>query len=531
MKTINKFLSILLITASAGCVSCSDFLSEYSQDLAKVESWNDLDELLLGDGYLPPAMRSDNTGNLDILHFMTDEIEPNATKQGKRGVGYDMYTLDMFPFYTWMADTGIDEKHKYTGKDDVYWNYLYKRINICNIVIELIDEQPEKNFGDDIEKERVKGEAYFLRGAYYYLLSNLYGKPYNPQTADTDLGVPLKVSGTIEDIEYSRTPLSSCYKQIVSDLEKAETYLEGKTRKSIYRANQTAASLLLSRVYLYMQNWEKAAEYAEKVLSVQSSLLDLRQIAVGQDCLSKSSPETIFSMGGYTIAAAFADAEDSWFGDPIEASYYVSKEMKNLYGQDDLRASRYIGETEIWNYPDAFRKVSGQRSKYGSYCEVSSSFLMRTPEAYLNYAEAMAYAGNESAARQKLVTFLHTRMTADVNLDALSGNDLIDFIRDERAREFLLEGHRWFDLRRYTVCQPYPWSKTISHDYAFYGDYDLAYIERYVLEKFDAAYTLPIPRSVRNFQASIGNNPRPERTPNRVEPETDDDDDYDDWDW
>ncbi|MDE5690095.1 MAG: RagB/SusD family nutrient uptake outer membrane protein, partial [Duncaniella sp.] len=165
MKTINKFLSILLITASAGCVSCSDFLSEYSQDLAKVESWNDLDELLLGDGYLPPAMRSDNTGNLDILHFMTDEIEPNATKQGKRGVGYDMYTLDMFPFYTWMADTGIDEKHKYTGKDDVYWNYLYKRINICNIVIELIDEQPEKNFGDDIEKERVKGEAYFLRGA------------------------------------------------------------------------------------------------------------------------------------------------------------------------------------------------------------------------------------------------------------------------------------------------------------------------------------------------------------------------------
>ncbi|MDE7148156.1 MAG: RagB/SusD family nutrient uptake outer membrane protein, partial [Duncaniella sp.] len=241
--------------------------------------------------------------------------------------------------------------------------------------------------------------------------------------------------------------------------------------------------------------------------------------------------ETIFSMGGYTIAAAFADAEDSWFGDTIEASYYVSKEMKNLYGQDDLRASRYIGETEIWNYPDAFRKVSGQRSKYGSYCEVSSSFLMRTPEAYLNYAEAMAYAGNESAARQKLVTFLHTRMTADVNLDALSGNDLIDFIRDERAREFLLEGHRWFDLRRYTVCQPYPWSKTISHDYAFYGDYDLAYIERYVLEKFDAAYTLPIPRSVRNFQASIGNNPRPERTPNRVEPETDDDDDYDDWDW
>ena len=40
-----------------GATSCSGFLEEYSQDLAKVESWRDLDEVLLGDGYMQSGYR------------------------------------------------------------------------------------------------------------------------------------------------------------------------------------------------------------------------------------------------------------------------------------------------------------------------------------------------------------------------------------------------------------------------------------------------------------------------------------------
>ena len=167
-------------------------------------------------------------------------------------------------------------------------------------------------------------------------------------------------------------------------------------------------------------------------------------------------------------------------------------------------------------------KVSGQGDRRSSYAEVSSSFLLRTPEAYLTYAEAMAYAGKETEARSTLETFLKTRMSGKISVTE-SGNNLIDLIREERAREFLLEGHRWFDLRRYTVCQPYPWSKTITHDYVFYQSahwpYGVDYVERYTLEKDDAAYTLPIPRAIRNFQASIGNNIRPDRQPSTYKPE------------
>lgn len=519
MKIKKHIANIALAgTLAMTTAGCSDFLKEYSQDLAKVESWSDLDEVLLGDAYLPPTKITDNNSNLDILHFMSDEMTPDHTYEAYYSLGYEYYTKEMFPFYTWMADTGVDQLRQYTGGDEKYWNDLYKRINVCNMVLELIDEQPENKVDDAMEKERVKGEAYFLRGAYYFILANLYGKPYDPATADTDMGVPVKLTGTIEDVEFQRFPLNRVYTQIISDLENAERFLDGKTRKSIYRANVVAVNLLQSRVYLYMQNWVKAAEYAEKVLSVQDALLDLRSRAVGDDCLYKTSPETIFSMGGYSIASAFADIVSWGLEEP--AGYYVSDDMLALYSSDDLRKERYIGKSEVMDLDNVFRKVNGQRSKYSNYNEVSSTFLLRTPEAYLTYAEAKAFSGEEGAARARLQEFLKTRMEGSVNVTE-SGNDLIDLIREERAREFLLEGHRWFDLRRYTVCQPYPWSKVITHDYIFYRTSypsGVDYIETYTLEKYDLAYTLPIPRAVRNFQVSLGNNSRPDRVPNRTEP-------------
>ena len=100
----------------------------------------------------------------------------------------------MFAFYTWQQDTGMDEELNYAGGDERYWNMLYEKINTCNMVLALIDEQPEVNEDDTYGKQRVKGEAYFLRAAYYFLLANLYAEPYNPQTAASTPGVPIKLT-------------------------------------------------------------------------------------------------------------------------------------------------------------------------------------------------------------------------------------------------------------------------------------------------------------------------------------------------
>lgn len=526
MKITYKSICALALTGvmAITATSCSDFLEEYSQDLSKVESWTDLDEVLLGDAYFTPQTFSGNKDQLAILHYMSDEMSLIIDYDVQYSYRYPDYE-NMFAFTTWMADTGISHKRDYKGGDEVYWNDLYKRINVCNMVLELIDEQPEDHVGDDLEKIRVKGEACFLRSAYYFFLANLYGKPYVPSTADTDLGVPVKLTGSIEDVEFERNALSAVYKQVLDDLAVAEACLSQTTSKSVYRADITAAYMLHSRVALYMQDWENAAKYAEKVLERNNSLLSLSTKSPGNECVYKDSPETIFSSGSYTIATNSADIE-GWWGD-YPPTCTVSNDMISLYGDDDLRRNLYIGTSDRMEYDNVFTKVNGQYNNISQYCPVSSTFLLRTPEAYLNYAEAMAYMGKDIEACTMLDKFLKTRMSSRDNL-SLSGNDLIEFIREERAREFLLEGHRWFDLRRYTVCEPYPWSKTITHNYPFYGKYEISYIESYVLEKNDAAYTLPIPRSIRNFQLSLGNNVRPDRHATKYYPDDDDDDD-DDW--
>lgn len=536
MKTVKQnityFASALALTV--GLTSCSDFLEEYSQDLARVESWRDLDEVLLGDGYMHSARivaaysgyRPSLTGDegLDILHFMTDEIDMRDEKDND----YCNYEYAMFPFYTWQQDTGTDYTLKYTGGDEKYWDDLYSRINVCNMVIYQVDDLPADHESDVREKERVKGEAYFLRGLCYFYLANLYAQPYDPATAASTPGVPVKTSPEVQDQEYLRETLEDTYVQILSDLNEAQTLLLGKTAKSKYHASRAAALLMLSRTYLYMQNWEKAIDYANQVLAINNRLQSVSSVAQGDNYVSISSPETIFSMGHYCIAGNFAS--DSWEDyDPI---FEVSEYMISLYSEDDMRRNRYIGTTTQGNYDNAFLKYNQQVDKMGGYTDVSSYCLMRTPEAYLILAEASAYNNDETTAKRTLETFLRTRMVSVPSLD-FTGNALIDFIREERAREFLLEGHRWFDLRRYTVCQPYKWSKPIEHRYKYYSTAigkDIDYIDTYRLEAYDAAYTLPIPRAIREFQVSIGNNPRPARQANRhvVEEEENNDDD---WDW
>ncbi|MDE6095694.1 MAG: RagB/SusD family nutrient uptake outer membrane protein [Muribaculaceae bacterium] len=512
MKFINKIIyGSVFALSGLGLNSCDSFLQEYSQDLAKVNSWEDLDEVLLGAAYLHTGMyydtgdsyfAMDRDDHFDILHFMSDEI-----RMSDKSSQLSEYYTSMFPFFTWQQDTGVDNQFRYTGGDEIYFNSPYSRINVCNMVISLIDEQPSNSVEDDRQKSRVKGEAYFLRGLYYFFLANLYCEPYDPSTADNTMGLPLKFSEVIEDTEFQRASLADTYAKVLEDLEIAEKCLESIPHKSLYRADVTTVRLLQSRVYLYMQDWDNAIAKAKEVLDSNDNLLRISTKNIGDTCLDSSSPEVLFSMGDYLIAYFFQDNRST------KVAIHISDDMLALYSDDDYRKDRYIGETANRG-KDIFRKVNGQREAMGSYTTVGSTFCFRTPEAYFTLAEASAYKGDDATARQVMEKFLATRMRGDVAVSE-SGNDLIDLIRDERAREFLLEGHRWFDLRRYTVCGPYPWSKEIIHGYIYETQRNYKTVhdhtDWYRLEKNDIAYTLPIPRKVRNFQTSLGNISRPNR--------------------
>ena len=144
---------------------------------------------------------------------------------------------------------------------------------------------------------------------------------------------------------------------------------------------------------------------------------------------------------------------------------------------------------------------------------VSDIFTLRTAEGYLNVAEACAMQGDAEGASDWLNQLRHKRIEnyTDVEYDA---NEVIDQVRVERRKELCLEGHRWFDLRRYAVCKKAPFKKTIERVYAIY-DWEsrniFKYAEVYQLKEDDLAYVFAIPKSVLEFDKGMPDNIRENR--------------------
>lgn len=525
MMTKAKYIvcmAIALCTLSA----CGDFLEEYSQDTAYVRGYNDLDELLLGNGYIPTGIPT-HIAELEglyvnqavwyypYIHLMGDEVDYNIGGTGEGGVSANNEPGDyFFGYYTWQQQVGISSDGTEIRQEDKDWNRIYKHINICNMVLADIDNQEARTAEDQLERRRIKGEAYFLRGAYYFTLANLYGKPYS-QSASSDLAVPIKLTEFIEDELFERQTVEAVYNQAISDLQQAEQLLEGTTRKSYYRANQTAARLLLSRLYLYKQDWSQAASYAQQVINAgDNRLQDLNTMADDQFFLNPNLSEVIFTMGTGGLRRSIA-GDVKTFG--ITQDFYKMYESDN-----DLRKTYFVKWNTDYNYPEY---VKGGLRTDMARSALSANFLLRTAEAYLNLAEATAYNGDEQTARQALNTLRRARFSTGGDVSA-TGSELISVIRDERARELCLEGHRWFDLRRYAVCSVQPYTKTIRHNFTLM-EQQLSYVtwsyewvpiqsRFYELKTDDDAMTMPIPKEVINFHIGMPNNARSMRAPVEV---------------
>ena len=531
---MKKILGIFCITLLLG--SCSSFLEEYSQDLSKVESYTDLDEVLLGEAYLPVgriwsahSMLQVENKYFQTAHYMSDEL--TVFSWDDRG-DINGVQDEMFGWHTWQQDVGLNAEGSSRNAEDEDWNKAYHCINICNMVIDAIDEQHAANEEQKLEKSRIKGEAHFLRALYYFTLVNMYGKPYSPENLSAP-SIPIKLSPVVEDKEYTTNTVGETYNQILKDLDEADTCLINTTIKNRpYRADITAVYLLKSRTYLYMQNWKKAYEYAQKALAKNDNLLDLNTLSSESgDVLTKSSPETIFSMGGHLLASSIYQQRRFSYGKWVACPVYtISDDLVSAFreGENDLRMQYYIMKDIIgggWNFTGymnawVFKKVAGWENL--GYKEVSDQFLFRTAEAYLNAAEAAAYMGEEGTART-LLKALRDKRLINSTMPTESGESLVTLIREERQCELCLEGHRWYDLRRYLVCEKYPYSKTITHYYTSFDYNGPLYTKRYMLETNDPAYTLALPKEVLDFQNNLGTNHRPTRTSTDYTPEEPDD--------
>lgn len=518
MKKRNYIATIF--AASILLTGCGDFLEPNSQSEFIPEDATSLNELLLGEAY----QRNDKSGFNIFLNLLDDDIEATPYQTPVDGFDANKFIAS----FTWQPDMFQMMEEASTGHTNLYESY-YKLILGTNAVIDYL---PKVSDSDD-NINFVKAQAYALRAFYYFHLVNIFAPPYNSDPEA--LGVPLKLSSGIEESNdyLARKTVAEVYNSIISDLHTAEeAYLALKEKEvweTNYRTSLPMVQLMLSRTYLYMEEWEKAAEYALLLMENPNfSLLDLNNIpATGfvndtvevrnyvtyptYDCSETIWPYgNISDMFKWTYDYANQESET---GERLHAYFAASQSLLESYDDFDLRLSRYIVRTSSNDANGTLMPMAYGKVNIGStsYMPVSGTKIfgrcLRLSEAYLNYAEAKAMMGGSGIAEatDALNTLREKRFDPeDIEYVEFEDNQsLIEFVREERRRELCFEGHRWFDLRRWGM-------PAITHTW----HHSATESSIYRLEEKDPMYTVPIPDEALELNSSLVQNDLPgKRTP------------------
>ena len=147
------------------------------------------------------------------------------------------------------------------------WADAYATINTANNVIEAA------GVVEEADRDRVSGEALFIRGTMFFELTRLYGQPYVAGNTETNLSIPLVLTptrGVDEGSAVSRNTVQETYEQVISDLTAAESLLP---ETNGFFATKSAAAAILSRVYLQMERFADARDAANRAISQSGKTL------------------------------------------------------------------------------------------------------------------------------------------------------------------------------------------------------------------------------------------------------------------
>ena len=476
----NRTIYIVLFTAITLFSGCN-FLEERSQSEVIPHSTSDFSELLLGSGYQPV------TDPLTFLTLMDDDIEffieyyPGTTSDYAGSTSAAQY----YPYYAWQPYCqdfdGNNNPINESPSSTAYYRF-YEWIMGCNAVLEYIDEA----IGTQQEKDRVKAEALANRAFHYFRLVNLYGEPYNHNP--NALGVPLKLFSAIIDEFLERATVAEVYDQVVKDLSEAIRLMEPlPIIRGDFRINLPAMYIILSRVYLYMDNWAGCVAQATKAFDLGLEYFDMTAYTyvttLPPTPYLYDNPEVQWVYGGSPYSQRLT------FNPPLNVQAFFTANKVAKTG--DSRGVETLQGGSLPSDRVYFYKYAGTGAL---------SQTIRTAEACLNRAEANVQLNNLAAARADLNNLRRNRIYENSYApisESITNAELLEAIRHERRLEFFCEHFRWFDLRRYGM-------PAITHRWK-YERGGAVYV--YTLSEKDPMYTLPFPQSLINRNPNLQQNP------------------------
>ncbi|WP_158993858.1 RagB/SusD family nutrient uptake outer membrane protein [Mucilaginibacter sp. L196] len=415
------------------------------------------------------AILDNNTGN-SLFNF-------GAPSLPEIGAG------DFYLRYTsWQSLSNTQERNAYIWNADIYagetgfdWNNAYKRILNENIVLDGIKNVPLQP-GDQASWNNVKGTALFYRAFDFWCLAQEYAKPYDSNTASTDLGIPIRTSSDI-NVRSVRATVLATYNQIVNDLTGAKPLLPDS---ALYptRPGKAAVYGLLARVFLSESNYSNAALYADSCLRLSNQLLDFNTLSTSASTPIKRFNVEVIYHHNLSSYSAFNNSSPNLI---IDSNLY------NSYKPNDLRKQIY------------FKMVAGFPTWKSTYTGTSYFFGgLATDEIYLIRAECFARQNNTTAAMKGLNQLLAARSVTGTFTPstAASADDALSQILTERRKELVFRGLRWSDLKR--INKETSFAKTLTR---------ILNGQTYSLQPNSNLYVFPIPPA--EIQLSgIQQNPR-----------------------
>ena len=348
-----------------------------------------------------------------------------------------------------LADDGLLRTH---------WGNYYSAINNINVALAGFETIPTENQDEEDELDLYRADAYLARAFYYHNLVVRFAQDYDPSSASSDLGVPIVLEYDLQ-ARPSRNTVEEVYQQILSDINTARPALSSVNGSSgAQRFNIDVLRALEARVRFYMHDWQGAKTIADQLIgsgrypliTTEEGLNNMWTNDFPQEVIMQlfvSAPNELANTND--IYLRYQGAEDVFQPDFVPSQWVV-----DMYEDDDIRKNVYftndetvrisgIDYSDIWivnKYPGNPDLFTAANTNYQQAPKV-----FRIAEMYLISAESALNIPGGNA----LTPLNALRQARGLDALAVSGDDLVDAVRDERFRELAFEGFRLDDLKRW----------------------------------------------------------------------------------
>ncbi|MGY0035354.1 RagB/SusD family nutrient uptake outer membrane protein [Pedobacter sp. NJ-S-72] len=304
---------------------------------------------------------------------------------------------------------------------------IYRTINSANSVIAGLPAVTDPLL-NQAEKNKILGEAYFIRALGYFDLARGWG------------GVQLQLKPTV-DINgirgVKRSTLVQTYDQVLADLVQAEQLLPEDDSNTRNRAQKSTAKALRARLNLYRENWADAVTYASQVIGNPKFTLvnNFKSFFTAPFLSTESVFELTFSANDQNNYWSL------WYPSALGGSYQLKPSASLISKINDPA----IGGSRISLIGGTGNSIYGALYNTAG-ANIDPSYLIRISELYLIRAEAKAHLNDLDGALADLNII---RKRAGVSpVTSGTQTDILQAIADENSVEFAFEAHRWFDLVR-----------------------------------------------------------------------------------